>query len=76
MININQQVKLLKEDYLTNSKLKEQSFKQIMNEMNLHYNQNKQVYIKCVYNIQHQTFGLNMDWSRTSIIELSQLWVE
>ena len=61
MININQQVKLLKEDYLTNSKLKEQSFKQIMNEMNLHYNQNKQVYIKCVYNIQHQTFGLNMD---------------
>ena len=49
MININQQVKLLKEDYLTNSKLKEQSFKQIMNEMNLHNNQNKQVYTLNVY---------------------------
>ena len=34
MININQQVKLLKEDYLTNSKLNEHSFKQIMDEMN------------------------------------------
>ena len=59
MININQQVKLLKEDYLTNSKLKEQSFKQIMNEMNLHNNQNKQVYtlnVYIIFNTKH------LDW--------------